>query len=88
MSEWTDFLDDIKRRLKPCPFCGGKPRMDQHGSNGDPIDDDSYPVIECRRCGCGTTRLSIEKIEDELDFGECNLTNIWKGLLAIWNARE
>lgn len=44
-------------KLKPCPFCGGKPFAYPSGSpsNGN------FKEVICVRCGCRTDRFRDEK---------------------------
>jgi len=42
--------EDIKRVLKPCPFCGGKPKLITRQCMEDCVD--SY--VECTRCDART----------------------------------
>lgn len=62
-----------KQRLKPCPFCGGKPKR-----MGDKIWNDYW--IVCSKCGVTTPRLcSKEEVNDlwnkRVKKGEENETN-------------
>ena len=39
--------------LKPCPLCGGKPRLDTH----KPDDNCEYVTVACEKCGLETHRF-------------------------------
>ncbi len=41
-----DVIKEHEEMLKPCPFCGGKPRIRTILD----IDYDTHYVIECRKC--------------------------------------
>lgn len=44
-------LDDIKSRLRPCPFCGGKPEIEMKNSNADSCGNYSIRInVACKRC--------------------------------------
>lgn len=41
--------------LKPCPFCGGKARVEKGWSG-------NYSVVVCCSCGCKSRFATIERI--------------------------
>lgn len=54
-------------RLKPCPFCGGQPKMEILGGEGSP-----YRVIRCTRCKCDlyyqpTEEMAVKKWNSRME---------------------
>ena len=52
--------------LRPCPFCGGTPRVKHLFSGGEP----THSRVECTRCHIKTDYYVYE-------FGERNIIRVW-----------
>lgn len=68
-----------RRLLKPCPFCGGKAKMER-GEHSRPEEGYEYYIIECEECGaqvCGESRNTYRE-----DIGKSIFSAVDK-----WNRR-
>lgn len=52
--------------LKPCPFCGGSPRIRYIKERGIPSGDDGFrAVVECvntHECGCNLQKWALKQL--------------------------
>ena len=50
------FLAEFEEKLKPCPFCGGPPRIETR----KPAPDPSFWFVQCGDCKSYTTEFQFE----------------------------
>lgn len=75
--------------LKPCPFCGAKPRIDSSVLSIVQTDDGTFArtvwTIDCPKCWVYNKRESRYKLKKD-----GTMTEVWKGreeVISAWNRR-
>ena len=59
MQLWGEEMKQVKAKLKPCPFCGGKARVQGHEFIGY---GDTFGVV-CLNCGAETRQFYVTENE-------------------------
>lgn len=75
-------MTDTDKKLKPCPFCGGRPGF----SDVEEMDDRRYVKMELECCGVMTAVIGYQRYSNMTDSAiHAELTD---RLVEQWNARE
>ncbi len=71
---------DEERRLKPCPFCGGRAvGHNEYGKYG------LFAFVRCETCGANTKCVKVEYLKD---FDEYMKQPAIQRLIYLWNRRD
>lgn len=73
-------MNEIK--LKPCPFCGGKPYLETNHRAFINARTTKVAFVRCRNCNARTERIPLEKYGKTSHSFEAELDAI-----AAWNKR-
>ena len=72
----------IRYELKPCPFCGGKPRLEDKYRSFIAGKSERVAVVICQNCGARASRIRIS------DYGKTShSTEATEEAVRIWNNR-
>lgn len=65
-----------RRLLKPCPFCGGKAKMER-GEHSRPEEGYEYYIIECEECGARVSGKSINNYQEKIEKATFSAIDKW-----------
>ena len=70
-------------KLKPCPFCGGKPYLETHHRAFIKAKTTRVAFVRCRECEARTQRFELT------DFGRTSYSEeASKKAIEAWNRRS
>lgn len=72
----SDGLYIERRLLKPCPFCGGKAKMER-GEHSRPEEGYEYYIVECEECGACVSGKSINNYQEKIEKAIFSASGKW-----------
>ena len=65
-----------RRLLKPCPFCGGKAKMER-GEHSRPEEGFGYYIIKCEECGAFVSGKSRNTYREHIGKATFSVVDKW-----------